>query len=55
MGEDAGQVRRGDQLPEPALELLGLPLLPVALFLVWAGLVAALALASERGSGDDER
>jgi len=28
--------------------VLGLPLLPVALFAIWAGLVALLALASER-------
>lgn len=28
--------------------VLGLPLLPVALFAIWAGLIAALALASER-------
>jgi hypothetical protein len=31
--------------------LFGLPLLPTALFLIWAGLIAALALASE-GGGD---
>ena len=41
--------------------VFGLPLLPTALFLIWAGLIAALALASERGGGakgrgeDDER
>ena len=35
--------------------VLGLPLLPAALFLIWAALIAALALASERGPGDDER
>ena len=37
--------------------LFGLPLLPVALFALWSGLVAALALVSERGRGrgDDER
>lgn len=29
--------------------VFGLPLLPVALFGIWAGLVAALAWASERG------
>lgn len=29
--------------------VLGLPLLPVALFAIWAALIAALALASERG------
>lgn len=28
--------------------VFGLPLLPVALFAIWAGLVALLALASER-------
>jgi hypothetical protein len=27
----------------------GLPLLPVALFAIWAGLIAALAWVSERG------
>jgi hypothetical protein len=36
-----------------------LPLLPTALFTIWAALIAALALASERGrrdgDGDDER
>jgi hypothetical protein len=42
------------------LSVFGLPLLPVALFAIWAGLIAALALASERGGGperdeDDER
>ena len=31
--------------------VFGLPLLPTALFLIWAGLIAALALASERGGG----
>lgn len=37
--------------------VLGLPLLPTALFVIWAGLIAALALASERGPGhgDDDR
>lgn len=30
-------------------ELFALPMLPVALFLIWAGLIAALALASETG------
>lgn len=37
--------------------VLGLPLLPVALFGLWAVLVAALALVSERGREreDDER
>ncbi|CAM3061035.1 hypothetical protein SAMN04488021_11311 [Paracoccus aminovorans] len=35
------------------LTVLGLPLLPVALFGVWAALIAALALAS-RGGGKDE-
>jgi hypothetical protein len=29
--------------------VLGLPLLPVALFAIWAGLIAVLAWASERG------
>ena len=33
------------------LTVFGLPLLPTALFLIWAGLIAALALASE-GGGD---
>ncbi|MFG1299756.1 MHYT domain-containing protein [Xanthobacter sp. V3C-3] len=33
--------------------VLGLPLLPVALFAIWAALIAALALASERRSGRD--
>jgi hypothetical protein len=31
--------------------VFGLPLLPTALFVIWAGLIAALALASE-GGGD---
>jgi hypothetical protein len=37
--------------------VFGLPLLPTALFGIWAGLIAMLALVSERGSGggDDER
>jgi hypothetical protein len=41
--------------------IFGLPLLPTALFLIWAGLIAALALASEREGGtpgrgeDDDR
>ncbi|MFG1348246.1 hypothetical protein [Xanthobacter autotrophicus] len=30
------------------VSVLGLPLLPVALFAIWAGLIAALAVASER-------
>ncbi|TPE46841.1 hypothetical protein [Amaricoccus solimangrovi] len=34
--------------------ILGLPPLPVALFAIWAGLIAALALASERGGGRDD-
>jgi hypothetical protein len=38
--------------------VLGLPLLPLALFAIWAGLIAALAWASERpagpGAADDE-
>jgi len=29
--------------------LFGLPVLPVALFAIWAGLIAALAWVSERG------
>ena len=29
--------------------VFGLPLLPVALFAIWAGLILALALASEKG------
>lgn len=29
--------------------VLGLPLLPVALFAIWGGLIAALAWVSERG------
>ncbi|MFO1208711.1 MAG: hypothetical protein U1E40_05735 [Amaricoccus sp.] len=35
--------------------LFGLPLLPLAIFAIWAGLIAALALASEgpRGPGND--
>ena len=40
---------------DQAATVLGLPLLPTALVLIWAGLIAALALASERGPGDDER
>ena len=40
---------------DQAATVLGLPLLPVALFLIWAALIAALALAIERGPGDDER
>jgi hypothetical protein len=44
---------------QPAL-VFGLPLLPTALFVIWAGLIAALAFASKRGGGgprreDDER
>ena len=31
------------------LSVFGLPLLPVALFAIWAGLIAALAWVSERG------
>jgi hypothetical protein len=31
--------------------VFGLPLLPVALFGIWAGLIALLAWASERGGG----
>ena len=39
---------------DQAASVLGLPLLPVALFAAWAGLIAALALASERGRRDGE-
>ncbi len=35
------------------LTVLGLPLLPVALFGIWAGLIAALALASRDGGKDE--
>ena len=39
--------------------VFGLPLLPVALFVIWAGLILALALVSEGGpetrDGDDPR
>ena len=41
---------------DKGVTVLGLPLLPTALFLIWAGLIAALALASEHGAdghGDD--
>lgn len=31
-------------------ELFGLPVLPVVLFLIWAGLIAALAWVSESGT-----
>lgn len=34
--------------------VLGLPLLPVALFAIWAGLIAALAFANETGERHDE-
>jgi hypothetical protein len=34
--------------------VFGLPLLPVALFAIWAGLIALLAWASERGPGEGE-
>lgn len=34
--------------------VLGLPLLPVALFAIWAGLIAALAFANESGVRHDE-
>ena len=40
---------------DQAATVLGLPLLPAALFLIWAALIAALALASEGGPGDGER
>jgi hypothetical protein len=33
--------------------VLGLPLLPVALFAIWAGLIGVLAWASERGANRD--
>jgi hypothetical protein len=33
---------------DQAVTVLGLPLLPVALFAVWAGLIALLAWSSER-------
>lgn len=36
-------------------EIFGLPSLPVLLFLVWGGLIAALALVSRRGPEDGER
>ena len=39
---------------DQAASVLGLPLLPVALFAAWAGLIAALALASERGHRDGD-
>lgn len=32
------------------ITLFGLPLLPVALFAIWAGLIVALALVSERSA-----
>ncbi len=32
--------------------VFGLPLLPTALFVIWAGLIALLAFASERGDGE---
>ena len=34
---------------DQAATVLGLPLLPTALFLIWAGLILALALVSEGG------
>ena len=34
--------------------VFGLPLLPVALFAIWAALIVALALASERGPPPDD-
>jgi hypothetical protein len=34
--------------------VFGLPLLPVALFAIWAGLILALALASEGGGQDGD-
>ncbi|MDI4666243.1 hypothetical protein K9U40_18220 [Xanthobacter autotrophicus] len=33
---------------DAGVSVAGLPLLPVALFAIWAGLIAALAVASER-------
>jgi hypothetical protein len=39
---------------DQAASVLALPLLPTALFAIWAGLIAALALASERGPREDE-
>jgi len=33
--------------------VFGLPLLPMALFAIWAGLIVALAWASERGANRD--
>lgn len=36
-------------------EIFGLPSLPALLFLVWAALIAALALVSARGPEDGER
>lgn len=36
------------------LTVFGLPLLPVALFAIWAALIVALALASERGPPPDD-
>jgi hypothetical protein len=36
------------------LTIFGLPLLPVALFAIWGGLIAALALVSERRGGRDD-
>jgi hypothetical protein len=38
---------------DKGVTVLGLPLLPTALFLIWAGLIAALALAS-RGAGAED-
>ena len=35
--------------------VFGLPLLPTALFAIWPGLIAALALASERAAARRER
>jgi hypothetical protein len=34
--------------------VFGLPLLPVALFVIWAGLILSLALVSEGGADNDD-
>ena len=38
---------------EQDTSLFGLPLLPTALFIVWALLIVALALLMERGASED--
>lgn len=38
---------------ESEAEIFGLPLLPMALFLIWAGLIGVLAWVVERRRGDD--